>query len=142
MRGTLAPRAGANVGERQASDHRPDPRKGDTELRGIDYVVKRALFAIATYAIWRILHSPIGMVFRAFDAAGLQIRSRTSYSVGGGFVVDEGAQPFARRGKRSSPIRLRQPSWRSSPGRTGLQYICAVIAAISRTAMFDGCAKR
>ncbi|MCQ4308962.1 L-serine ammonia-lyase [Pseudomonas stutzeri] len=34
---------------------------------------------------------PNGMVFRAFDAAGLQIRSREYYSVGGGFVVDEEA---------------------------------------------------
>lgn len=32
---------------------------------------------------------PNGMIFRAFDAAGLQIRSREYYSVGGGFVVDE-----------------------------------------------------
>jgi len=34
---------------------------------------------------------PNGMIFRAFDAAGLQIRSHTCYSVGGGFVVDEGS---------------------------------------------------
>ncbi len=34
---------------------------------------------------------PNGMIFRAFDAAGLQVRSREYYSVGGGFVVDEGA---------------------------------------------------
>ncbi|HWV08154.1 MAG TPA: L-serine ammonia-lyase [Pseudomonas sp.] len=34
---------------------------------------------------------PNGMVFRAFDTAGLQIRSREYYSVGGGFVVDEEA---------------------------------------------------
>jgi len=34
---------------------------------------------------------PNGMVFRAFDAAGLQLRSREYYSVGGGFVVDEQA---------------------------------------------------
>ena len=34
---------------------------------------------------------PNGMIFRAFDAAGLQIRSREYYSVGGGFVVDEQA---------------------------------------------------
>ncbi|HCJ29206.1 MAG TPA: L-serine ammonia-lyase, partial [Pseudomonas sp.] len=31
---------------------------------------------------------PNGMLFRAFDAAGLQLRSREYYSVGGGFVVD------------------------------------------------------
>jgi L-serine dehydratase len=34
---------------------------------------------------------PNGMIFRAFDEAGLQLRSREYYSVGGGFVVDEDA---------------------------------------------------
>ena len=34
---------------------------------------------------------PNGMIFRAFDAAGLQLRSREYYSVGGGFVVDQQA---------------------------------------------------
>ena len=34
---------------------------------------------------------PNGMIFRAFDTAGLQLRSREYYSVGGGFVVDEQA---------------------------------------------------
>jgi L-serine dehydratase len=32
---------------------------------------------------------PNGMIFRAFDGAGLQLRSREYYAVGGGFVVDE-----------------------------------------------------
>lgn len=32
-----------------------------------------------------------GLIFRAFDAAGLQLCSREYYSVGGGFVVDEQA---------------------------------------------------
>ncbi|MBP9960855.1 MAG: L-serine ammonia-lyase, partial [Pseudomonas sp.] len=36
-------------------------------------------------------YHPNGMIFRAFDAAGLQIRSREYYSVGGGFVVDDDA---------------------------------------------------
>lgn len=36
-------------------------------------------------------YHPNGMIFRAFDAAGLQIRAREYYSVGGGFVVDEEA---------------------------------------------------
>jgi L-serine dehydratase len=36
-------------------------------------------------------YHPNGMIFRAFDSAGLQIRSREYYSVGGGFVVDEDA---------------------------------------------------
>ncbi|MGY4490479.1 L-serine ammonia-lyase [Pseudomonas sp. TE3610] len=34
---------------------------------------------------------PNGMIFRALDEYGLEIRSREYYSVGGGFVVDEGA---------------------------------------------------
>ncbi len=34
---------------------------------------------------------PNGMIFRALDEHGLEIRSREYYSVGGGFVVDEGA---------------------------------------------------
>ncbi|MDO9624716.1 MAG: L-serine ammonia-lyase [Pseudomonas sp.] len=34
---------------------------------------------------------PNGMIFRALDAAGLQLRAREYYSVGGGFVVDEDA---------------------------------------------------
>ncbi|MDI9780799.1 L-serine ammonia-lyase [Pseudomonas fluorescens] len=38
-----------------------------------------------------LAYHPNGMIFRAFDAAGLQIRSREYYSMGGGFVVDEGA---------------------------------------------------
>lgn len=36
-------------------------------------------------------YHPNGMIFRAFDAAGLQLRSREYYSVGGGFVVDDNA---------------------------------------------------
>ena len=32
---------------------------------------------------------PNGMIFRAFDSAGLQLCSREYYSVGGGFVVEE-----------------------------------------------------
>ncbi|RRU98290.1 L-serine ammonia-lyase [Stutzerimonas xanthomarina] len=34
---------------------------------------------------------PNGMIFRAFDSVGLQVRSREYYSVGGGFVIDEQA---------------------------------------------------
>ncbi|MEE5149762.1 L-serine ammonia-lyase [Pseudomonas alliivorans] len=36
-------------------------------------------------------YHPNGMIFRAFDSAGLQLRGREYYSVGGGFVVDEDA---------------------------------------------------
>ena len=38
-----------------------------------------------------LVFHPNGMIFRAFDSAGLQLRSREYYSVGGGFVVDEQA---------------------------------------------------
>nr|WP_298171178.1 L-serine ammonia-lyase [uncultured Pseudomonas sp.] len=38
-----------------------------------------------------LAYHPNGMIFRAFDGAGLQLRSREYYSVGGGFVVDEQA---------------------------------------------------
>lgn len=41
-------------------------------------------------------YHPNGMIFRAFDAAGLQLRSREYYSVGGGFVVDDSAAGLDR----------------------------------------------
>ncbi|MEU1645749.1 L-serine ammonia-lyase [Micromonospora zamorensis] len=36
-------------------------------------------------------YHPNGMTFAAYDGAGAELRSRTYYSVGGGFVVDEAA---------------------------------------------------
>ncbi|WP_086828954.1 L-serine ammonia-lyase [Allokutzneria sp. NRRL B-24872] len=36
-------------------------------------------------------YHPNGMTFAAFDAKGTELRARTYYSVGGGFVVDENA---------------------------------------------------
>jgi L-serine dehydratase len=36
-------------------------------------------------------YHPNGMIFSAFDASNAELRSRTYYSVGGGFVVDESA---------------------------------------------------
>uniref|UniRef100_UPI001E285FDD L-serine ammonia-lyase n=1 Tax=Micromonospora okii TaxID=1182970 RepID=UPI001E285FDD len=36
-------------------------------------------------------YHPNGMTFAAYDAAGAELRTRTYYSVGGGFVVDEAA---------------------------------------------------
>ncbi|MBO4205181.1 L-serine ammonia-lyase [Micromonospora echinofusca] len=36
-------------------------------------------------------YHPNGMIFAAFDVTGRQVRARTYYSVGGGFVVDEAA---------------------------------------------------
>ncbi|MCO7545279.1 L-serine ammonia-lyase [Stutzerimonas nitrititolerans] len=47
---------------------------------------------------------PNGMVFRAFDAAGLQLRSREYYSVGGGFVVDEQAAGSDRIVEDQTPL--------------------------------------
>ncbi|MVW74984.1 L-serine ammonia-lyase [Pseudomonas xionganensis] len=47
---------------------------------------------------------PNGMIFRAFDAAGLQIRSREYYSVGGGFVVDEQAAGADRIVEDQTPL--------------------------------------
>ncbi|MGW0503128.1 L-serine ammonia-lyase [Micromonospora sp. NPDC003241] len=36
-------------------------------------------------------YHPNGMIFAAFDGSGAEVRARTYYSVGGGFVVDEAA---------------------------------------------------
>ena len=47
---------------------------------------------------------PNGMVFRAFDAAGLQVRSREYYSVGGGFVIDENATGNDRIVEDATPL--------------------------------------
>ena len=48
---------------------------------------------------------PNGLVFRAFDAAGMQLRSREYYSVGGGFVVDEEAAGADRIVEDRTPLR-------------------------------------
>ena len=45
-----------------------------------------------------------GLIFRAFDAAGLQVRSREYYSVGGGFVVDEQAAGSDRIVEDRTPL--------------------------------------
>ncbi|QQE90708.1 L-serine ammonia-lyase [Azotobacter chroococcum] len=49
-------------------------------------------------------HHPNGMIFRAFDAAGLQIRSREYYSVGGGFVVDADTASAGRLKEECRPL--------------------------------------
>jgi L-serine dehydratase len=51
-----------------------------------------------------LAYHPNGMIFRAFDGAGLQIRSREYYSVGGGFVVDEDAAGADRIVEDSTPL--------------------------------------
>lgn len=49
-------------------------------------------------------YHPNGMIFRAFDTAGLQIHSREYYSVGGGFVVDEDAAGANRIVEDRTPL--------------------------------------
>lgn len=51
-----------------------------------------------------LAYHPNGMIFRAFDAAGIQIRSREYYSVGGGFVVDEDAAGADRIVEDATPL--------------------------------------
>jgi L-serine dehydratase len=48
---------------------------------------------------------PNGMRFRALDAGGAELLARTSYSVGGGFVVEEGAPPAADAAPVPYPFR-------------------------------------
>ncbi len=49
-------------------------------------------------------HHPNGMRFTAFDAAGLPLCERVYYSVGGGFVVDEGAAGAGRIVADTTPL--------------------------------------
>ncbi|HEX2357999.1 MAG TPA: L-serine ammonia-lyase [Micromonosporaceae bacterium] len=49
-------------------------------------------------------YHPNGMVFTAFDGAGAVLRSRTYYSVGGGFVVDESAAGADRIKPDDTPV--------------------------------------
>lgn len=51
-----------------------------------------------------LAYHPNGMIFRAFDAATIQIRSREYYSVGGGFVVDEDAAGADRIVEDATPL--------------------------------------
>ncbi|MEV1156666.1 L-serine ammonia-lyase [Micromonospora chokoriensis] len=50
-------------------------------------------------------YHPNGMTFVAFDEAGEQVRARTYYSVGGGFVVDEAAAGADRIKPDSTQVR-------------------------------------
>ncbi|GIJ08170.1 L-serine ammonia-lyase [Micromonospora andamanensis] len=50
-------------------------------------------------------YHPNGMIFSAFDASGAELRTRTYYSVGGGFVVDEAAAGADRIKPDSTPVR-------------------------------------
>ncbi|MFV2103927.1 L-serine ammonia-lyase [Micromonospora sp. LOL_024] len=50
-------------------------------------------------------YHPNGMIFSAFDVAGTEIRARSYYSVGGGFVLDEAAAGADRIKPDSTPVR-------------------------------------
>ncbi len=52
-------------------------------------------------------YHPNGMTFAAYDAAGNEVRTRTYYSVGGGFVVDEEAAGADRI--KADSTRVRHP---------------------------------
>src|SRR3954471_5674744 len=48
---------------------------------------------------------PNGMIFTGYEAAGRELRTRTYYSVGGGFVVDEAAAGGDRVKADDTPVR-------------------------------------
>ncbi|MFI7552253.1 L-serine ammonia-lyase [Micromonospora sediminimaris] len=50
-------------------------------------------------------YHPNGMIFSAYDVGGAEVRMRTYYSVGGGFVVDEAAAGADRIKPDSTPVR-------------------------------------
>ena len=85
----------------------------------IDFIEKQHLAMIRK----PLAYHPNGLIFRALDSAGLQIRSREYYSVGGGFVVDEEAAgtTASSRTARYSPTRSQPPSNCSG---TALHTIC------------------
>ena len=50
-------------------------------------------------------YHPNGMIFSAYDGSGAEVRTRTYYSVGGGFVVDEAAAGADRIKPDSTQVR-------------------------------------
>ncbi|HEX2774588.1 MAG TPA: L-serine ammonia-lyase [Micromonosporaceae bacterium] len=60
---------------------------------------------------------PNGMLFSAYDAGGHELRQRTYYSVGGGFVVDEAATGADRIQPDRTPVPL--------PFSTGAELLAA-----------------
>ena len=58
---------------------------------------------------------PNGMTFAAYDTSGVELRVRTYYSVGGGFVVDEHASGADRIKEDDTPVRY--------PFRTGAELL-------------------
>ncbi|MEZ0577894.1 L-serine ammonia-lyase [Nocardioides sp. MH1] len=67
---------------------------------------------------------PNGMEFTAYDADGSVLRQRRYYSVGGGFVVDEGAEGAARVVLDSTPV--------PHPFTTGAELLAACASADGR----------
>ncbi|GGO04606.1 L-serine ammonia-lyase [Micromonospora parathelypteridis] len=65
-------------------------------------------------------YHPNGMTFVAYDRAGAEVRSRTYYSVGGGFVVDEAAAGADRIKPDSTVVRY--------PFLTGAQLLAQTTA--------------
>lgn len=80
---------------------------------------------------------PNGMIFRAFNAAGLQLRSREYYSVGGGFVVDEAAAGADRIVEDSTPL-----SYPFNSGKALLAHCVAQGFSISQLMLANECAWR
>ncbi|NUT20320.1 MAG: L-serine ammonia-lyase [Hamadaea sp.] len=94
-----------------------DPETVDTQTADERAAAMRAagqvaLLGVHDAAIELTLHRrralpyhPNGMTFAARDAAGTVLRSRTYYSVGGGFVVDEAAAGADRIKPDDTPVR-------------------------------------
>jgi L-serine dehydratase len=66
-------------------------------------------------------YHPNGMTFTAYDGSGEPIRTRTYYSVGGGFVVDEAAAGADRIKPDSTPVRF--------PFSTGAELLAVATGA-------------
>ncbi len=105
--GTARPesRRAAGRGDTAAIPARLDAIRSSGELRllgerPIRFVEKERLALIRK----PLAYHPNGMIFRAFDAAGLQVRSREYYSVGGGFVVDDEAAGLDRIVEDRTPL--------------------------------------
>ncbi|HEX5117207.1 MAG TPA: L-serine ammonia-lyase [Pseudonocardiaceae bacterium] len=114
-----------------------DPRTVDTDTIG-DRVAeihrRQSVDVLGTHAVAfdpdhdLVLHRrkslpthPNGMIFTALDASGAALRSRTYYSVGGGFVVDESATGADRIKPDDTPV--------PHPFTTGAELLAACESA-------------
>ncbi|WP_346536825.1 L-serine ammonia-lyase [Micromonospora sp. DPT] len=82
-------------------------------------------------------YHPNGMTFAAYDAAGTQVRARTYYSVGGGFVVDEAAAGADRI--KPDTTRVRYPFY---TGAELLDVTAATGLSISEVMLANECSWR